>query len=372
MKVVHLAYSHSPKDIRIFYKECSTLAKEGYEVAYITSAREMGEFNTELNGVRLITIDTVTGTRLKRYFKYLKDLYSTALKQDADLYHIHEPFLMYVGLKLKKKNKKIIFDSHENFKGYWNDSHIIPRLIRKPFSACIWKWLIRSVKKADGVISATPFIAEQFEKYNIKSVIVKNYPLLDDILCNNKDFEMRSNLLCFAGYIGDSNGINNVLKAMEKVNGKFLLAGSLSKADKCKYEKMSGWGKTDYLGFLERSGINELYNKCVAGIVTYMPTENYFEGLPIKMFEYMTAGLPVITSDFPLRKEIVQENQCGICVNPGNPDEISEAINYIFENKERAKVMGMNGRKAVLDKYNWDMEKTNLLDYYNNFKESKR
>lgn len=371
MKAVHLAYSHSPKDIRIFYKECSTLAKEGYDVTYITSTREMREFNTELNGVRLITIETVTGPRLKRYFKYLKDLYSTALKQDADLYHIHEPFLMYVGLKLKKKNKKVIFDSHENFNGYWNDSHIIPRLIRKPFSASVWRWLIRSVKKADGVISATPFIAEQFEKYNIKSVIVKNYPLFDDILCNNKNFEMRSNLLCFAGYIGDSNGINNVLKAMEKVNGRLLLAGSLSKADKCKYEKMSGWEKTDYLGFLDRGRINELYNKCVAGIVTDMPTGNNIEGLPMKMFEFMIAGLPVITSGFPLRKEIVLKNQCGICVNPENPDEISEAINYIFENKERAKVMGMNGRKAVLDKYNWDMEKTKLVHYYNNFKELK-
>lgn len=368
MKIVHLGYEHSPKDTRIFYKECISLAKEGYTVTYITSTKELGNFNAELNGVNLVTIQTIKGSRIKRYLKYLNDLYTIALKQDGDIYHIHEPLLMLVGLKLKRKNKKVIFDSHEYFEGYWDDLFFLPQIIRKPLSKLIWKWLLRSIKKADGVISATPFIAEQFKKHNIKSIVLNNYPLLDDIQCNNEDFEMRKNLICFAGGIGDLNGIENVLKAFEKVNGNLYLAGSLTKSNQCKYEKMQGWQKTSYLSYLDRDGINDLYNKCTAGIVTDLLTRNNIYSLPIKMFEFMIAGLPVITSNFPLRKEIIAKNQCGICVDPANTDEIAKAIKYIFENKERAKKMGINGRIAVLTKYNWSIEKGKLVEFYNNFR----
>jgi glycosyltransferase involved in cell wall biosynthesis len=83
------------------------------------------------------------------------------------------------------------------------------------------------------------------------------------------------------------------------------------------------------------------------------------------MFEYMTAGIPIICSNFPLWQKIIEENQCGICVDPTNTIEISNTINYLFEHKEEAKEMGINGRKAVLTKYNWGIEEEKLLYLYN-------
>lgn len=376
MRVVHLGLSHGIDDIRIVRKECRSLSEAGFDVFYLTSDRHGKNIDQVIDGTRVMTVEDTTNlySLRKNFFKFIKkykminfNIFKAALKLDADIYHIHESHLLSVGKKLKKQGKIVIYDSHEDMPrqqyDYFRDryNHLVGRI----YEAASEAYENKIAKKFDYIIAATDHIGERFKGININTVVVKNYPLLDDILCNNENFEMRSNLLCFAGSIGDSNGISNVLKAMEKVNGRFLLAGSLSNADKCKYEKMSGWEKTDYLGFLDRSKINELYNKCVAGIVTYMPTENYFEGLPIKMFEYMIAGLPVITSDFPLRKEIVLKNQCGICVNPENPNEISKAINYIFENKQQAKTMGINGRKAIFKEYNWDIEKQKLLNIYN-------
>ena len=92
---------------------------------------------------------------------------------------------------------------------------------------------------------------------------------------------------------------------------------------------------------------------------------NHVNALPNKMFEYMSAGLPVIASNFPLWKEIVEGNKCGLTVNPLSPKEIAEAIRYLLAHPEEARKMGENGRKAVLEKYNWDNESRKLMVFYN-------
>ena len=85
-----------------------------------------------------------------------------------------------------------------------------------------------------------------------------------------------------------------------------------------------------------------------------------------KLFEYMRMGLPVICTGFDLWKPIIQKWKCGICVDPDSPQEIAEAINYLFSHPEEAKEMGRNGRKAVEEEFNWDVECEKLLDLYRN------
>jgi glycosyltransferase involved in cell wall biosynthesis len=78
----------------------------------------------------------------------------------------------------------------------------------------------------------------------------------------------------------------------------------------------------------------------------------------------MAAGLPVIASNFPLWKEIVEGNGCGICVDPLNPKEIAEAIKYLMKHPGSTEQMGKNGRRAVIEKYTWEKEGKKLLDLY--------
>ncbi len=91
---------------------------------------------------------------------------------------------------------------------------------------------------------------------------------------------------------------------------------------------------------------------------------NHVDAQPNKMFEYMSAGIPVIASDFPLWREIIEGCGCGICVDPLDPKKIAEAIDYLVDNPEIARRMGENGRKAVYDRYNWDVEEKKLLALY--------
>ena len=78
----------------------------------------------------------------------------------------------------------------------------------------------------------------------------------------------------------------------------------------------------------------------------------------------MSAGLPVIASHFPLFREIIEGNKCGLCVDPLNPSEIAKAIDYILTHPEEAQRMGENGLKAVKEQYNWDIEEKKLLALY--------
>ena len=82
------------------------------------------------------------------------------------------------------------------------------------------------------------------------------------------------------------------------------------------------------------------------------------------MFEYMLAGIPVICSDINLWSKIINENNCGIAVNPLNPKKIAEAIQYITNNPVESEKMGRNGQNAIYMKYNWSSEEKKLLDKY--------
>ena len=102
----------------------------------------------------------------------------------------------------------------------------------------------------------------------------------------------------------------------------------------------------------------------MAGLVTLHPTVNYKVALPVKMFEYMAAGMPVIASDFPLWRSIVEESACGLLVDPMDPKQIAVAIDKLLSDPNRAREMGESGRKAIIQKYNWGVEMSKLVDFY--------
>ena len=128
-----------------------------------------------------------------------------------------------------------------------------------------------------------------------------------------------------------------------------------------------GWRRVEEFGFLDRLGVAEVLLRSKAGLVTFHSVPNHIDAQPNKMFEYMSAGVPVIASNFVLWREVIEGNNCGLCVNPQQPKEIAEAIDYLLCNDVEAQRMGANGRKAVSEKYNWKLEEARLLELYGRF-----
>lgn len=349
MRICHVTDAHSPFDDRIYLKECISLSQAGY-ITYIAARGN----DCVSGGIHIIGCGEPKG-RVDRMLFFARRVYRKAASLDCDVYHFHDPELLPYALKMKRRGKKVIFDSHEDVPAQILDKTWIPRFLRKTVSVCYRHYETYVVSRIDAVVTATPHIAKQFEGRARKVVTVNNYPRLDDIVFHDTPFEDRDRIICYAGGIDEMRGETVMAEAMRDVDGVLVLAGEHERKE-CRNVK--------YIGRIDRGGINELYGRSIAGLVLLLPTNNYINSLPIKMFEYMAAGLPFIASDFPLWKEIVEKNRCGICVPVNEGEKIREAVVYLLSHQAEAMEMGRNGRRAVENKYNWGHEKLRLIGLY--------
>ncbi len=371
MKVCHMTSVHSAGDTRIFIKECQSLQKAGHDVTYIVPNVE----DHVKNGVQISGVQSDAKGQFDRMTKTTKKVYEKALQIDAELYHFHDPELIPIGLKLKSRGKKVIYDVHEDVPEQISSKQWIPGPMRKTVSIMVRNYEKYASAKFDAVVTATPTIAERFSRYNEKTVTIHNYPLLDELAMENsaeKSEDVPPNAL-YIGGIYVLRGIKEMIRATAELNKetvcRLVLGGSFAPPQLHEEVKqMDGYQYTDYKGFLNRENIKKVLSEADMGLVLLHPEPRFVVSLPIKMFEYMSAGLPVIASDFPLWKEIIESNNCGITVDPLNIKEVKNAMKWILENPEEAKTMGENGRKAVENVYNWESESTRLINLYNSLK----
>lgn len=365
MKVAHLTSAHPRYDIRIFRKECRTLVEHGYDVSLIVAD---GKGNELVDGVSIVDAGLLQG-RLNRIFHTTRYVYKKALDINADIYHLHDPELLPIGLKLKKQGKVVIFDAHED----------VPlQLLSKPYLRPVFSRVISPVfsvyerfvcSRLDGIVTATPFIRDKFLAINLTATDINNYPMIGE-LDADVPWENKKNEVCYVGSIASIRGINELVTSLGLLKNplRLNLVGEFSENTVEKEVKqLSGWSSVNSCGQLGRNEVREVLGRSMAGLVTLHPIPNYIDAQPIKMFEYMSSGIPVIASNFPLWRDLIEGNDCGICVDPLQPQAIADAIDFLINNPERAKQMGLNGQKAVYTRYNWDVEGKKLIDFYKKF-----
>jgi len=361
MKVCHITSVHEQSDVRIFLKECSSLAKN-YETHLIV----INGYDDYINNVQIHGVSVKYKNRIQRFTKAVRTALKKAIIIDAKIYHIHDPELLRIARKLKSLGKKVIYDAHEDLPRQIMTKQWLPKACRKILGSIIEKYENKIASKIDAIVTATPHIKTRFLKVNKQTVNINNYPIITEysfqtnISKNSKDPK-----IVYTGGISKMRGIIDVIIALENIDVKLLLAGKyLEPTLRSELLKLKSWNKVIEKGFLSKDDVYLLYQESFLGIVTLHPTVNYLDSLPVKMFEYMAAGLPIIASNFPIWKQIIEENNVGICVNPQNPSEIAKAIKLLQNNPEEAIKMGENGIKAVKEKYNWGIEEKKLFTLY--------
>jgi glycosyltransferase involved in cell wall biosynthesis len=365
-KVCILTTAHPAFDIRIFHKEAKTLAGARFDVILIAQHDK-----TEIvDGIKIIPLPKTTN-RIYRIFKTSLIAFWIALKQKASVYHFHDPELLPVGVLLKLlKRTKVIYDVHEDYGKQMLSKLYIPRIMRKGVG-----FLVRTVesfcsKLFDAIIAATDDILEKFS-FHKRAVTVRNFPILANFCVEGQKRKIESKVfsLIYVGGLNEIRGITQIVRALDFINSnnqlKLTLCGDFYPSDyEHKLRSLKGFKKVEYLGWVKPYKIPNLLGRHDAGIVCFLPEPNHINAMPNKIFEYMAAGLPIIASNFPLWKEIVEGNGCGICVNPLNPEEIAGGIEYLMQHPSLREEMGENGRRAVVEKYNWEMEGKKLVDLY--------
>jgi glycosyltransferase involved in cell wall biosynthesis len=353
-KIRHLTSVHSIRDPRIFHKECKSLAALGHDVGLI-ACHDRDEV---IDGVRIVAIDHPRD-RLDRIVRVGWRLYRAAVRERADVYHFHDPELLWVGALLRLRGVRVIYDVHEDVPKQIMSKHWIPAWARPLVSKAFAVIEQLGARVVDGIVTATPSIARKFPAD--KTVVVQNFPEASFARADGVGAPLaeRADAFVYTGGLMEVQGVREMADALALLPEGMTAAVAGTFHPPTLEEEIAalpGWRRVRFLGQVPRTEIARAMDGARAGIVLNHPTVNYVDAYSTKMFEYMARGLPVVCSNFPLWVDIVGGAECGIAVDPLSPPAIADAIRSLNEDPELARRLGENGRRAVVERYNWEAE----------------
>lgn len=365
MKICQVTSLHKRYDIRIFKKYAVSNAKAGHESFLICA----DTFDDEIkDGVSIHSVKKTFNNRLSRFLFLRKALLNLALKVDADIYQLHDPDLLFLAKRLKKRKKIVVFDSHEDYSTCIATKEWIPFVLRKPAQIIYNAIQRKTLSIIDGAIGVNDTITDKLKKHNEHTITINNYPLLfNEPAHNNNDS------LCFAGVLSKDYKHDVIVDLLNKHGGaiKYNLAGDPRSPFFEDVMKKEGFRYVNFKNVISNEEVLQMYSESAVGLVIsdYIANFNYKQGSlgVIKIFEYMMAGLPFIATDFDLWKPIIEDNEfgpTGICVDPNNVDEIEKAIMKLMKDRQLRLDYGKNGRKMAEKYYNWEILNTKMQRFY--------
>ena len=367
LKICHVTSVHQRYDTRIFYKECTSLAKAGYDVTLLVADNKAPEIR---NGVKIISADFKPTSRLDRILHSSRVMFKYAMQVDAEIYHLHDPELLLVAKKLKQNSKKVIFDSHENYPAQIACKRYLPAALRQTAASVYKLYETSALRCCDAVVVPCTFYGglNIFEGRCKKTVYISNAPKLEELYDKyNPENRKWNKAICHVGGLTYERGITHLIKAAYKADVKLILAGKFSpNGYHEELQKMPEYQCVDYRGFVNRDGLMEIFNESSIGIATILDIGQYntFDNLYTKVYEYMSVGLPVIVSKYAYADKAVSRYKFGLSVKPDDINAIAEAIRQIIESPTAAKKMGNAGRLAVKTEFNWSLEEHKLIALY--------
>ena len=386
-RVAHLSSHHQPVDNRIFQRECRSLADAGYAVHFVVR----NPADEIRSGVHIIAVKAPRN-RLERVTVTAFQVFLRALRTKADIYHLHDPELIPWGLVLRLLGKTVVFDVHEDFAQAAGVRSWIPKPLRG-LVARAWQGMAWLSSKLFHIVIAERYYARSFPK----SVKVLNYPHLErsealrsvdrcsqaldrvrliyagsTTLSRGAALHARLATLipgCLIHYCGNMS--QQTAAAIRQASGDATI-GTMREDGEISWEKRSTRAEPevstiileglDY--YVSDRMVEALKEPWTAGLSIFPYSEHYYEKELTKFFEYMAAGLPMIVSDFPNWRAIVESAECGFAVDPARLEDAVDRINWLQTNPATRLAMGANGREAVETRYSWSSQRQNLLDFY--------
>lgn len=218
-RICHVTSAHARHDPRIFVKQCSTLADAGYDVTLLVNDDLGNEVvNGVVNGVVIVSTGRKPRNRWIRFFRSRVALWDLVKKIDADVYQFHDPDLLPIAFKLKRRfGKKVIFDFHENTERQILDKDWIPGPLRPMIAPIYGSYERRVASRCDAIITVTPELVEKMSALNENTVMITNYPIVDS---SSESMQERrgTRTVCFAGGITPQWNHDKVIQAIDRID----------------------------------------------------------------------------------------------------------------------------------------------------------
>lgn len=358
-RVCHISPVHALADNRVFLKECQSLRHAGYEVVWVVQH----DRDEVVDGVQVIALRPVRSL-LRRWLVTGAEAFWKAYRTRSALYHFHDPEFIPWALLLRLTGARVVYDIHEDYVSSVSQKSYIPPVLRG-VSAHLAGAAERICTAGFARVIAERYYEERFPH----AVKVLNYPILDadDTPCRRS-----SGQLIYTGNVHPYRGAHVHARIPGLVPGTSV--SFIGKCTESLHRTLLSENEThrEQLSFVGVGGVvpyTEISNRYregewLAGLAIFPPNEHLEKKELTKFFEYMQFGIPIIASNFPTWRRLVEENGCGICVDPNDDDAIAAAVTRLRDDPELWRTMSENGMQTVRQKYSWNSQAASLMELY--------
>jgi glycosyltransferase involved in cell wall biosynthesis len=395
MRICMVALRHTLDDARVVHKEAHSLRAAGHEVVLLFSCDREYRFTrhdgqviatgtapdgeTEHLGFRVLGLPRRQGLAGK--WQRYRALARLAAAVQADVYHAHEPDLaLAVALRARRtlagqgKRALVVHDMHEYPPGGMVDS--LPGWIKSPAHTALVGWDWSANRRVDHIFTANGVVRGYAQVLAPATSV--------DVLYNGPALRLFHQfpiqpwpgsdhpfVLCHEGSLGFNRGLREMVSAVERLRDRvrLMIVGDVFGAEREWLEReLDARGLHHTIvrtGWLPYSQVGDTMRGSHAGLILFRASlTNTLAGPPNKLFNYMNAGLPVLSPGFPEMRRIIREEGCGVLVHDQSVEAIVRGIEALLRSPEELACMGSAGQRAIRDRYSWERMERVLLSAY--------
>ncbi|GAB3641896.1 glycosyltransferase [Spirosoma arcticum] len=363
-RILHISTAHQPQDPRIVFKQCQTLSDQHEVFCAIPHADPA--IAPTIRFVRLpffrrvVWRALITGPYILMRCLWLRPA----------VVHIYVPELIPVALIFQLFGANVIYEVQENL---FKKMHL-KHLNRGYLLECFFRWFDALARRRFYLVFTEHRYLDTYTNLTKPHAVIYNYPLLPFLDPFRQPYQpnLSQPVFFYIGWLSFERAFDtlvNGLALLRETHPTFVmhLFGQRTFSDR-DLEHLPNFDavrdNVHFYGYTDQRRAFPYAAQATAGLALLKPIGDYPDSYTTKLFEYMALGLPVITSDFPLYRDVVERHHCGFCVSPYDPKQLTAAMIYLIEHPAEAHAMGERGRLAVEQTYNWATEARKLIDLY--------
>lgn len=364
--VVHVTTAHTASDVRIYERECKSLADTGLFEVVLAAPGTMPVGST---GVRHVPMSEIPSSKLARVSSGWWKAHRAVAGIDGDLFHFHDPELLPLASWMHAKGHTVVWDAHEDYVGRFSPSPLVnglrrrvPRAINRAGFSALTRF---ADKGSSGVVAATAGIAARYR--NPQTVVVGNEVRLQGFDGVQPSFTNTSVL--FTGSPSPGHLFREVVDAVASVPGlDMVVARDKLDPQQSHLAEAKLGDRFKFVGFLNRQALAEQISKSIVGMATYAPNPAYMDPTisPTKLFEFAAAGLPVVGSPVPAVASLIKNSGAGITATGFTSEDLASALRSIVSNEEAWNVASQRGKYWTREEDRWSTSERELIDLYRN------